>query len=53
LKLADAIVSLFSDPSYAQKLAMEGRKRVQEEFTWEKAARKTVRLYEQLLRAKD
>ena len=49
LALADAIMNVFSDATYAQKLAAEGKEKVQKEFTWEKTAQKTFRLYKQLL----
>ncbi|MCK4233401.1 glycosyltransferase family 4 protein [candidate division WOR-3 bacterium] len=37
--IADAVIRLFDDPKLAKRLGKQGRKRVVEEFTWERAAR--------------
>ena len=47
--LAAAIKCLLSDDSRRRKMGEAGRKRVERNFTWEQAARKTVAAYEELL----
>jgi glycosyltransferase involved in cell wall biosynthesis len=47
--LATAISSLLGDPDSCRAMGMAGVRRVRERFTWEKTARKTVELYEELL----
>ena len=37
-QIADAMIRLIDNPKLAKKLGEQGRKRVLEEFTWEKAA---------------
>jgi phosphatidylinositol alpha-1,6-mannosyltransferase len=37
-EIADAVLKLFDDPKLARKLGEQGRKRVLEEFTWDRAA---------------
>lgn len=47
--LAKAILSLLDNPAYAQKLGEAGYKRVQEQFTWDKAAERTVAAYKEVI----
>jgi glycosyltransferase involved in cell wall biosynthesis len=47
--LAGAIKELLSNPGRAKKLGMAGYKRVQENFTWEKAAEKTAEVYHEVI----
>lgn len=37
-KIAEAIIKLFENPDLAKKMGEQGRRRVMEEFTWERAA---------------
>ncbi len=50
LELANAITDLIDNPGYAKKIGEDGYKRVQENFTWAKAAEKTVRVYQEVIR---
>ncbi|SVC56853.1 uncharacterized protein METZ01_LOCUS309707 [marine metagenome] len=43
--LAREIISLLRDPKHAESMAKSAKKRVQEKFNWDKAANKTVDLY--------
>ncbi|MGQ9780426.1 MAG: glycogen synthase [Bacillota bacterium] len=43
--LADAVSALLADPQRAATMGAAGRRRVEEEFTWEKVARKTLGVY--------
>ena len=43
--LARAILKIFEQPQLAQRLGRAGYRRVQQHFTWEKAAAKTVAVY--------
>ncbi|HET7292551.1 MAG TPA: glycosyltransferase family 4 protein [Vicinamibacteria bacterium] len=47
--LAGAIAELASEAGLRRRLGAAGRARVVEGFTWERVARETVRLYEELL----
>jgi glycosyltransferase involved in cell wall biosynthesis len=47
--LARAITSLLDNPARARELGAAGYRRVQEEFTWEKAAEKTVAAYREVI----
>lgn len=47
--LAAAIKRLLDDEPLRKRLGAAGRKRVQNNFSWEQAARKTVQVYEELL----
>jgi glycosyltransferase involved in cell wall biosynthesis len=47
--LAGAIAELLGNPEMAKKLGLAGYKRVQEHFTWERAAEKTVAAYREVL----
>jgi len=47
--LAAAIKRLLDDEPLRKRLGEAGRKRVQSNFSWEQAARKTVQVYEELL----
>ncbi len=48
--LADAIMHMLNNPDHAQKMGAAGYKRVQEHFTWKKAAEKTVAVYRKVLK---
>lgn len=47
--LASAINTLMADPDKRQAMAIAGRKRAVENFSWKSIAEKTVRLYETLV----
>jgi len=47
--LAEAIKRLLKDKQLQRELGEAGRKRVQQEFNWEQAANKTVKVYQELL----
>lgn len=47
--LARAIKRLLTDEPLRQAMGREGRRRVQERFTWEEAARKTLEVYREVL----
>jgi len=47
--LAKAIRRLLKDESLRQAMGAEGRRRVESNFTWEEAARKTVEVYQEVL----
>ena len=47
--LAGAIHELLGNPKKAKKLGLAGYRRVQEHFTWERAAEKTVAAYREVL----
>jgi glycosyltransferase involved in cell wall biosynthesis len=49
LQLAEAISEMLSDPSRRRKIGNNARKRVEEEFTWEKNASKTLKLYNHMI----
>ncbi|MEW6674117.1 MAG: glycosyltransferase family 4 protein [Thermodesulfobacteriota bacterium] len=49
--LADAIAAIFDNPEQASRLGRAGYKRVQEHFSWNKAAEKTVAAYRETIRA--
>lgn len=48
--LAKAMLTVMDHPDYAQKLGRDGFRRVQENFTWEKAAQRTVDVYREVIR---
>ena len=48
--LEKAIVNLLDHPDYAARLGWAGYKRVQNHFTWKKAAEKTVGVYQEAIR---
>jgi len=50
MALANAITELLDNPAHATKIGEKGYKRVQENFTWAKAAEKTVRAYREVMR---
>ena len=50
--LADAIRSLLADADLRKKLAVGGRKRIEECFTWEQCARRCVEVYENVIAAR-
>lgn len=47
--LAEAVNELLADPTRAEVMGKAGRQRVLERFTWGEVARRTVRLYEELV----
>lgn len=49
IKLSEAIKSLLDNPEMADKLGRAGYKRVQENFTWKRAAEKTVEAYREVI----
>jgi len=48
--LAHAILTILEQPQLAQKLGREGYQRVHQQFTWLKAAQKTVAVYREAIR---
>ncbi|MFC8874743.1 glycogen synthase [Streptomyces ardesiacus] len=48
--LAHALDSVLGDPDTARRMGAAGRARAVEEFGWEAVARRTVRLYEEILK---
>ena len=47
--LAAAIKQLLNDEEAQQRMSEAGRKRVEEKFSWEQAARKTLQVYQEVL----
>ena len=47
--LINAIDFLLSNPEEAQKIGEKGRKLVLENYTWEKNAQKTIKIYNEVL----
>ncbi len=47
--LAEAILRVVADPEAAATMGRAGRRRVEEKFTWDAIAKKTLNLYESLL----
>jgi starch synthase len=47
--LATKITALLDDPGKAERMGAEGRKRVEEHFSWTKIAAQTIALYESLI----
>jgi glycosyltransferase involved in cell wall biosynthesis len=47
--LAQAILRLLDQPQHARHLGQRGRQRVQQHFTWRRAAQKTVQVYREAL----
>lgn len=47
--LAQAIISLMENPEYAERLGQAGYRRVQENFTWRRAAEKTIAAYQEVI----
>ena len=50
MALADALGRVIADPSAAERMGLAGRERAVREFGWDSIARRTVAVYEQLLR---
>ncbi len=46
---ADAIIRLLNDPALRQRMGVEGRRRVEREYNWEKESQKLLDLYSELL----
>ena len=49
--LAGAILTILQQPQLAQKLSLAGYRRVQQHYTWIKAAERTVSVYRETIRA--
>lgn len=49
LELADKIRNLISNPTLRERFKEKGRQRVEEQFSWESIAQKTVNLYQQVI----
>ncbi len=47
--LSEAIKRLFGDESLRQRMGKAARKRIEESFSWEVAARKTLKVYEEVV----
>jgi len=47
--LAAAIRRLLTDAALRRKMGEAGRKRVKREFTWQRAAQKTVEVYREVM----
>jgi glycosyltransferase involved in cell wall biosynthesis len=47
--LAEAIKRLLGDESLRQRMGKAARKRIEESFSWEVAARKTVEVYKEVI----
>lgn len=47
--LAEAIIYMLDHPDHAKQMGISGYKRVQQHFTWEKAAEKTIGVYRKVL----
>ena len=50
--IAWGIINALQDPQKKEQLGRNGRKRVLQEFTWDKIAKKTIKLYTDLLESK-
>lgn len=48
-ELADQISLLLADPEQCKRMGFEGRKKVEDRYTWERIAKKTADVYESLL----
>uniref|UniRef100_A0A7C3UGH5 Glycosyltransferase family 1 protein n=1 Tax=Geoglobus ahangari TaxID=113653 RepID=A0A7C3UGH5_9EURY len=51
--LAEAIIKLLSDEDLAKKMGKNGRKLVEEKYTWERVAEMTEKVYEQVVNGGD
>ena len=51
--LAAAVLRLLDDPRLAARLAARGQRRVREAFSWKRAQKRLLKLYERLLAAAD
>jgi len=47
--IADAIVKILKDEELARKMGEKGRKRIEEEYSWEKEADRIEEIYEELI----
>jgi len=47
--LAKAIIKILDNPDMAQHMAAAGYRRVQQHFTWKRAAEKTVEAYQEAI----
>jgi glycosyltransferase involved in cell wall biosynthesis len=50
--LARAVLKLQADPEERRKMGLRGRKRVEEFFTWEKVAERTLNVYQELIESR-
>jgi glycosyltransferase involved in cell wall biosynthesis len=50
--LADAIIKLIESRELREELGRKGRKRVEENFTWEKVVQKMIEVYKEVIRSK-
>jgi glycosyltransferase involved in cell wall biosynthesis len=48
-ELADAVAFLLQNETIAQKMGMEGRKRTESLFTWDKTVEKTIEIYKKYI----
>jgi glycosyltransferase involved in cell wall biosynthesis len=48
---ADALVRLLKNPALREEMGSEGKKRVRNEYNWEKESQKLLDLYRELLQA--
>lgn len=48
-RIADAIISLLKDEKLRRKMGSEARQRVMRLFSWKKAARQTIKIYEEAI----
>ena len=51
LGLPDASIELIKNPDLRRAMGKEGRRRVEQDFNWEKESRKLLALYDELLAA--
>ncbi|MCR3921607.1 MAG: glycosyltransferase family 4 protein [Firmicutes bacterium] len=49
VSLADQIITLLQNPSYAQKLARRAMQKVEKEYAWQEIAKQTRNIYQQVL----
>jgi len=47
--LANAIKRLLADKALRQKMGLMARKRIEQRFSWEDAARRTLKIYEEVV----
>jgi glycosyltransferase involved in cell wall biosynthesis len=52
IDIAWGIINSVQDPQRKLQLGQNGRKRVLQEFTWDEIAKKTLKLYNELLESK-
>ena len=47
--LSDAILTILDDASLAEKMGQQGRKKIEQEYSWEDTVKKTLVLYESVI----